>query len=194
MNLARILYPVKVLGPGARIGLWLCGCDRGCPGCSNPELWERRPEYEITAERAAALIKKIVPTLPEGLTVSGGEPFSQAKELADLIETLGISDVIVYTGYLISELIAMHDPNIDRILSLAAAVIDGPYLQELNDGSAIRGSSNQTVHILKEEYRPRYERYFSEISNRIQNFTTADGIVSVGIHRADFAEELSQKL
>ena len=47
MNVARILYPVKVLGPGKRIGIWLCGCDRECFGCSNPELWEPKPEYEL---------------------------------------------------------------------------------------------------------------------------------------------------
>lgn len=194
MNIARILYPVKVLGPGNRIGLWLCGCEHGCPGCSNPELWAKRPEYELPVKNVAGLIEKFAPDHPDGLTVSGGEPFMQAKELADLIETTGFSDVIIYTGYYLSELTAMHDPDIDRLLALAAVVIDGPYLRELNDGSLIRGSSNQTVHILKEEYRPCYERYFSEASNRIQNFTTADGVVSVGIHRADFREDLTKKL
>lgn len=194
MNIARILYPLKVLGPGNRIGLWLCGCDRGCPGCSNPELWEKRPEYEISVENAAALIARLMPNMPDGLTVSGGEPFAQAEELAALIETIGISDVIIYTGYQISELIAMKNPNVDRLLSLAAVIIDGPYLQELNDGSLIRGSSNQTFHILKKEYFFLYEQYLSSASNQIQNFTTTDGVVSVGIHRADFRDDLLQKL
>lgn len=40
MYIARILYPVEVLGPGKRIGIWFCGCPRRCEGCSNPELWE----------------------------------------------------------------------------------------------------------------------------------------------------------
>ena len=195
MNIARILYPVRVLGPGSRIGLWLCGCDRGCPGCSNPELWEQKPEYEITVDSAAALIGRITASYPvDGLTVSGGEPFAQAKELADLIETIGISDVIIYTGYLISELRAMHDPDIDRLLRLAALVIDGPYLQEFNDGALMRGSSNQTIHILNDAFSSRYEEYLSGASNRIQNFTTTDGVVSVGIHRADFQSELLGKL
>lgn len=40
MYIARILYPVKVLGPGERIGIWMDGCEHGCIGCSNPELWD----------------------------------------------------------------------------------------------------------------------------------------------------------
>ena len=31
-----------------------------------------------------------------------------------------------------------------------------------------------------------YQKYLSETHNQIQNFTTADGIVSVGIHKKDF--------
>lgn len=192
MNLARILYPVKVLGPGDRIGLWLCGCDRHCPGCSNPELWKQKPEYEISVGNTADLIERVrsIHTV-DGLTVSGGEPFAQARELAALVETLRIPDVLIYTGYQISELRSLHDPDIDRLLSLTGVIIDGPYRQELNDGSLIRGSSNQTIHILNKQLRPLYERYLSEAINQIQNFTTTDGVVSVGIHRADFQTNLS---
>lgn len=191
MNLARILYPVRVLGPGERIGLWVCGCSRACPGCSNPELWHRRPEYEISVENAAALIRQISESHPvDGLTISGGEPFAQAGELADLIETSGITDILIYTGYQISELRVMHDPDVDRLLASAAVVIDGPYREELNDGSPIRGSSNQTVNLLSDRYRPLYEQYLAETDNRIQNFTTTDGTVSVGIHRPGFQTNL----
>ena len=59
MNVARILYPVRVLGPGERVGLWLSGCNRGCKGCSNPELWQRKPEFEISTDNLLRLIHKI---------------------------------------------------------------------------------------------------------------------------------------
>lgn len=36
MYVARILYPVEVLGPGKRVGIWFSGCPSKCKGCSNP--------------------------------------------------------------------------------------------------------------------------------------------------------------
>lgn len=32
ISLARVYYPVKVLGPGSRVGIWLNGCHRKWPG------------------------------------------------------------------------------------------------------------------------------------------------------------------
>ena len=59
-------------------------------------------------------------------------------------------------------------------------------MEELNDNSLLRGSSNQKIHILNSQYSVLYQKYLSETHNQIQNFTTVDGIVSVGIHRKDF--------
>lgn len=195
MNVARILYPVKVLGPGERIGIWVCGCNRGCPGCSNPELWQPREEFEIGTENAAALIAGIAHTREaDGLTISGGEPFLQAAELADLLELVAFEDVLIYTGFLLEELAAMRDPAVNRLLSRTAVLIDGPYVREKNDGARLAGSSNQRIHIMNEKFRPRYEAYICAGENRIQNFTTADGVVSVGIHKRGFAEEMRMGL
>jgi anaerobic ribonucleoside-triphosphate reductase activating protein len=89
MNVARILYPVKVLGPGDRIGIWLCGCNRACPGCSNPELWSPRPEFELSVENLCHLINQILVNHPvDGITITGGEPFQQAADLWMLISRL----------------------------------------------------------------------------------------------------------
>ena len=64
--------------------------------------------------------------------------------------------------------------------------IDGEYVEELNDNSRLRGSSNQRIHILKNQFESKYNDYITSSSNQIQNFTTTDGIVSVGIHRKSF--------
>ena len=50
MYIARILYPVKVLGPGNRIGIWFNGCIHHCKGCSNPELWKTQERYKVSKE------------------------------------------------------------------------------------------------------------------------------------------------
>lgn len=189
MNVARILYPVQVLGPGKRIGIWVAGCSRGCKGCSNPELWEQKPEYEVSVDQLVSLIENLARGHEiDGFTISGGEPLNQPKDLAKLIERLsGISsDILVYTGYQIEELRARQDKATDLVLSRIAVLIDGEYIEELNDGTFLRGSSNQRVHVLRKEHNAKYQKYLVEGHNQIQNFTTTDGVVSVGIHHKTF--------
>lgn len=189
MNVARILYPVKVLGPGNRVGIWVAGCERACPGCSNPELWKQQPEYEISLSHMVEIITSLAKNHPiDGFTISGGEPMLQAQELAVLLEELkGISrDVLVYSGFRLEELQAKKDDSINCFLSQISVLIDGAYIEEKNDNSVLRGSSNQRIHILEKEFEHQYREYFSKATNQIQNFTTTDGIVSVGIHRRSF--------
>ncbi len=189
MNVARVLYPVQVLGPGKRIGIWVAGCSRGCKGCSNPELWEKRPEFEVSVDQLVSLIESIKEDHEiDGFTISGGEPMNQAEELAQLLRTLRTitSDVLVYTGYRREELQKKQDPAINEVLDSIAVLVDGEYIEELNDDTFLRGSSNQRVHILNLACKEKYQRYLESGHNQIQNFTTTDGVVSVGIHRKTF--------
>lgn len=193
MNMTRILFPVKVLGPGNRIGIWVCGCPRRCPGCSNPELWEQRTEYEISISELKELIRRIADTQKvDGFTITGGEPMAQPQELATLITYLKTisADILVYTGYKYEELSQQRSTFIDEILRSIAVLIDGQYIEELNTNVVLRGSENQNIIILNSEYKAYYENYLAAAHNQIQNFTTVDGVVSVGIHRKDFAREI----
>lgn len=190
MNLARILYPVQVLGPGNRIGLWLCGCNRACKGCSNPELWVQREELEINVQDVVSLIRKIAESYNvDGFTISGGEPFLQADELLLLLSYLTpiSTDILIYTGYRLEELRELNSKSINGILDSAAVIIDGAYIEGLNNDSILRGSSNQQIHIMNPSYEARYQQYLANTQNQIQNFTTVDGVVSVGIHRKTFS-------
>lgn len=190
MNLARILYPVQVLGPGNRIGLWLCGCNRACKGCSNPELWVQREELEINVQDVVSLIRKITDSHKvDGFTISGGEPFLQAEELLLLLSHLTpiSTDILIYTGYRLEELRELNSKAINGILDSAAVIIDGAYVEGLNNDSVLRGSSNQQIHIMNPDYEDTYRQYLANTQNQIQNFITVDGVVSVGIHRKTFS-------
>lgn len=190
MNLARILYPVQVLGPGNRIGLWLCGCNRACKGCSNPELWVQRKELEINVQDVVSLIRKITDSHKvDGFTISGGEPFLQSDELLLLLSYLTpiSTDILIYTGYRLEELRELNSKSINGILDSAAVIIDGAYIEDLNNDSVLRGSSNQQIHIMNPDYEDRYRQYLANRQNQIQNFTTVDGVLSVGIHRKTFS-------
>ncbi|MBQ6582688.1 MAG: 4Fe-4S cluster-binding domain-containing protein [Mogibacterium sp.] len=189
MNIARLLYPIQVLGPGRRIGIWVCGCRRACKGCSNPELWVPRPEYEVSIPEILQLVRRVAADQPvDGFTISGGEPMDQAGELAILLEELALisEDILVYTGYRLCELRKMRDPAVNAVLEHTAVLIDGAYIEARNDDSLLRGSSNQEIHILDPALAGNYEAYLNSAHNQIQNFTTSDGVVSVGIHRRSF--------
>lgn len=186
MYIARVLYPVEVLGPGRRIGIWFCGCPRRCRGCSNPELWEVREEYRTDARRVYELARMIAEGHDvDGFTITGGDPMMQPDALCELTALLGqiSGDILVYTGYKRADL-----PDAD--LKNIAVLIDGEYIEERNTNCLLRGSDNQTIHILNEAYRARYEEYLAQAENRIQNFMMADGVVSVGIHRPDFLRSI----
>lgn len=188
MNVARILYPVEVLGPGKRIGIWMCGCHRACKGCSNPELWEKKPELEVSVDDIMLLINRVAEAHQvDGFTITGGEPMNQPRELSELIKRIKriSSDILVYSGYKLEEL-KDRDADTQEILDNIAVLIDGEYIEEKNDGARLRGSSNQTVNFLDESSRQKYEDYMNSRPNQIQNFTASDGTVSVGIHRRGF--------
>lgn len=187
MYVARVLYPVEVLGPGKRVGIWFCGCPRRCKGCSNPELWEFQDRYYTSPQLVHELIMQIAKDHPiDGFTITGGDPMHQANDLQQLIELLrAISeDILVYTGYSLDEISA------DQLNGIAV-LIDGEYIESRNNNCILRGSDNQLVHILDDRFREIYNDYLSSAANQIQNFMTSDGVISVGIHKPNFLTDLN---
>ncbi len=190
MYIARILYPIKVLGPGKRIGIWFCGCPHKCKGCSNPELWEFQERYKTSLNTIKELINKIcVDNSVDGFTITGGDPFYQENELVELLGYLKTinEDILVYTGYSKEEISPQS-------LNDIAVLIDGKYIEDQNFGRALIGSDNQKIHILKSAYRKKYNDYISTTKNKIQNFTTTDGIISVGIHKPNFNNDFKEAI
>lgn len=189
MYVARILYPVKVLGPGDRIGIWFDGCIHHCKGCSNPELWAFDEQYKTDLKTIMQLIDTIASdNKVDGFTLTGGDPMLQPEALEELLPELNkiSGDIICYSGYQQEEL----DCNQAKLLGKMAVLIDGKYVDEQNNGSVLRGSANQRIIILNEQYRQRYEDYISTATNEIQNFRTRDTLISVGIHDRDYEGKL----
>ena len=187
MYVARILYPVEVLGPGKRIGIWMVGCKHKCKGCSNPELWVQTPNYCISAEKFKELIQSICDNFPvDGFTISGGEPFLVPNDLNQMLDIIKFycKDILVYSGYKLETL--QNDEECLKCLSKIAVLIDGEYIEERNNGCLLRGSDNQKIHIINDHLKEKYETYLLSAKNQIQNFATTDGYISVGIHRKEF--------
>lgn len=102
MYVARILYPVEVLGPRRRIGIWFDGCCHFCKGCSNPELWKIDLKYKTDLRQVKRLIKSIENQHEiDGFTLTGGDPMFQPEALREILPELSkiSDDILMYTGY-----------------------------------------------------------------------------------------------
>lgn len=145
VRLAAFMPQTEANGPGTRAAVWLQGCERGCPGCFNPEFAQLDGGTLVDPAQLAAAVLTIEGI--DGVTLSGGEPFLQAPAAAALVRPIaeaGLS-VLVYTGFLWEALQDSEDPGVGALLSCIDILIDGPFVQELADGGAFRGSSNQRV-------------------------------------------------
>ncbi len=86
LNIARWIERSAVNGPGERFVLWLQGCPLRCPGCWNPDTWDFRPRQMIDPQDLITLVSEVSGI--EGVTLTGGEPFSQAAALIPVVRAL----------------------------------------------------------------------------------------------------------
>jgi len=147
MRLSGLVPESLVDGPGLRYVLFSQGCPHECPHCQNPETWDASAGKEFSVKQVIRLIKQQKKT-KRGVTFSGGDPFLQAAEFAEVAlaaRQLGW-DVVTYTGFTYEELIAQNSAGVNALLAASDVLIDGKYIHELRDTSLqFRGSSNQRV-------------------------------------------------
>ncbi len=133
-------------GPGFRYVVFVQGCCFSCPGCHNPQLQPFNGGKIISPEEILKAIKDN--PLLSGLTLSGGEPFTQAAACANLareVHALGLT-VITYTGYVWEELVSSSQSDWRSLIQETDILVDGPYIKELkNIDLTFRGSSNQRL-------------------------------------------------
>ncbi|MCM1131911.1 MAG: radical SAM protein [Ruminococcus flavefaciens] len=178
---------VKVLGAGKRFVIWVQGCGRRCHGCMSPETQDIDGGISADVE---SLADEIISSGCDGITISGGEPFLQPEALCELIrlvrshKNLG---VIIYTGFLVEEL--RENPDTAELLSLCDLLIDGPYIDELNDGKNLRGSSNQRVIPLTDRYLEEAEDY-GKYPPQIEIFFGENGMNVVGVPSREMLERI----
>lgn len=197
LRLNRTHYPVTVLGPGVRVGIWVQGCTIGCSGCVARDTWN---VSEGDAVDVAAVLNWLdgIDGPVDGVTISGGEPFQQPAAVAELLDGIGSwrrgrtedVDILVYSGYSWSRL--TRTPRLAALLDRCDAVIPGPYVARRNNGVALRGSDNQRVVPLTTLGRHRYHQ--PEADQRMQIEVTADRIYCIGIPGAGDMERVTEHL
>ncbi len=166
LKIAGVVRESIVDGPGIRFTIFCQGCPHNCEGCHNMQTHDFEAGSDCTLDKLINAIDEN--PLLQGVTFSGGEPFSQPGPLADLAQMIKErgKNIISYSGWTFEQLLekGKDDPQILRLLSNIDILIDGPFILAQRDLSLLfRGSTNQRIldvpaslkvqkAVLKEEY------------------------------------------
>ena len=140
-------------GPGLRFTIFTQGCGHHCEGCHNPKTHDFGGGEETTTE---ALIEEFTENpLLDGITLSGGDPFYQAKACAELARAAKAANMNVwsYTGFTWEELMkgANEENGWMELLEHTDVLVDGRFvLSERTLELPWRGSRNQRLIKVKE--------------------------------------------
>lgn len=148
MKIAGLVQDSIVDGPGLRFTVFTQGCPHKCPGCHNPETHDVAGGKEVPVED---VIKEMLSNpMTDGVTLSGGEPFMQPGDCAEIAEQAKAAglNVWAYTGYTFEKLIELgkETPEIMRLLGQVDVLVDGAFVLEKRSLSIPwRGSTNQRL-------------------------------------------------
>ena len=143
IRILAIKYGTSVDGIGLRTSLYCAGCENQCPGCHNPQSWDKGGGEAISVEE---LFKRIVDA-DMNVTFTGGDPMLHPDgfiTLARMIKEHTDKTIWCYTGYRFEDL--LRHPQRKALLELCDVLVDSPFLLAERDLSLpFRGSRNQRI-------------------------------------------------
>lgn len=170
MQLSRVHFPVTVLGPGRRLGIWLQGCHVGCRGCVSRDTWNPEGGQWIEPKALVSRCRDQIGNDIDGVTISGGEPFEQPEALYALLDALkpwqakADFDILCYSGLPLKRLQQEYGYILDRL----DALIPEPFAETRQTDSPWRGSANQSLVLLSNKGRVRFAEQESRRAMQIQ--------------------------
>lgn len=152
VRIADIVEESVVDGLGIRMTIFTQGCPHRCEGCHNPQTHDPSGGGNISIGEIEERIRRN--PLLDGVTLSGGEPFSQSKPLSELCRRLHANNLNVwtYTGYTLEELTKASETDADvrALLAETDVLVDGRFvLAQLDLKLKFRGSANQRIIDMK---------------------------------------------
>lgn len=179
INLFSLAWPVTSLGPGRRAVLWVAGCRKRCAGCVSPEMRDPANGRFVFVDVLARRLLRLEADLA-GVTISGGEPFDQAENLAELLRVVREQrpswNVIVYTGHVLATV--RRKPAARPLLEQVDVLIAGPYRRDVPQTHALAGSGNQRLHLLTQRGR-EMKAELDACPRRAVNFGLGPGLVDM---------------
>lgn len=139
-----IVEDTVVDGPGFRTTVYASGCPHHCPGCHNPQSWDKTAGHIVSVEVVA---HKLLDHPFANVTFSGGDPLMQVEaftRLARKIKSESRKTIWCYTGYRYEEIAGSS--RLSVILPYIDVLVDGRFERDLKDTALLfRGSTNQRL-------------------------------------------------
>ena len=191
LNIAAIQPATQALGPGKRFALWVQGCCFSCKGCISVAWQANKKAILWETEQLAQKILQ-VPDL-EGITISGGEPMLQAEALSHLLQIVKIEKkltTICFTGFNLEKVLIFRDKPTKKqdFIKQLDVIIAGKYIESLNDGLGLRGSSNQKIYFQSSIYAHLKDKFLNN-PRKIELYLQNQGIFTAGIPPLGFNEK-----
>ena len=144
LRIAGIVNDSIVDGPGLRYTIFTQGCPHHCEGCHNPQTHSFKGGKKVRQKKICDEIQSN--PLLYGVTFSGGDPMSQAKQLlpiAKFVKEKGL-ELARYTGYVFEQLIGESVPFAKELLNYIDVLIDGKFvISQKSLDLKFKGSKNQ---------------------------------------------------
>lgn len=146
---SKLQYDSIVDGEGFRTVLWTQGCTHNCKGCHNPSTFPLNGGFSCDTRDLIEELK-IEMKYQDGITLSGGDPFLQAKsvlEIAKFVKSIN-KNVWAFTGFEFEHLLKLSEKNdsIKELLDNIDVLVDGKFeIDKFSYDLNYRGSSNQRI-------------------------------------------------
>ena len=167
MRYHNITHDDMLNGEGLRVTLWVSGCEHHCKNCQNPCTWDKDSGLEFDENARREIFDQLSQDYISGITFCGGDPLAKYNRddvfrlMCEIKARFPKKNIWCYTGYTLAEL--KEDPEIEYLFNVIDVLVDGRYVDELNDVNYHwAGSTNQAVIRFdhSNENRPVYDGNF----------------------------------
>jgi anaerobic ribonucleoside-triphosphate reductase activating protein len=157
LRLSQVALNLNAMNLGAsqnRMAIWTYGCNLACPGCTSAHTWKDPTAGKVLSVQTLISIAKKHDV--NGLTISGGEPSLQSKQILLLVKEFKrmypAREVGLYTGLTTNE----FKSRCPELMNWLDVLISGPYIANLPP-TPLTGSSNQEGVLLTDLAKQLYE-------------------------------------
>lgn len=146
MNFHKLSYFDTANGQGIGTVVWVSGCAHHCPGCHNPQTWDKDSGKLFTDSDLEEIVVSLTNPHVKRLTLSGGDPLYPAnipcctRIVQTVKKVFPEKKIWLYTGY------TWENIELLPIVQYVDVLVDGEFQKDKKDINLdFCGSTNQRV-------------------------------------------------